>query len=120
MQNRINLIGYPPRRHPKRLPPGIREPQKVRPAAFGAGPVPGGERCHFIQKKQLGIAPPHHLPPPAAKFADAANPPPRRMAPVQRPRRRIMNASAPVAHHRSARGHGMDGSKRIDAVLQRH
>lgn len=101
-----------------RYRPGIR-PRRIA-AALKTGPMPGSKRRHLVQKEQLGVALPHHLPLPALEGQHAADPAPARLRANYRFRFNIMDAAATVAHHGSARRLGNNPAIRPHAIAIAH
>src|SRR5688572_24807286 len=66
----------------------------VRAAAFEARPVPGGERCHLVEKEQTGKALAPHLTVPAPERQQTADPGAR--GPAPRGERAVVAVKAPA------------------------
>ena len=96
--------------------PGIAKAIVVRPAAFGAGPVPGGKRGGLIQEEQFGVAAGLHQGATAALEGQQAGDPAAALMRADNPAVRIVQAAA-VAHQGAAGGVGNDLARGQDAVL---
>jgi hypothetical protein len=100
--------------------PGPGESLRILAAAFEAGPVSGGERGRLIEEKQLGVIAAPDVALAVLEVEHAADPLPRRPAPLGQPLIVGVDASAAVAYEQAARRRGDQLAERIDAVLQGH
>ena len=90
-----------------------------RAQTLGAWPMPGGERCGFIQKEELGVAPGcHHLAMAPFELEHAVDP--SLEPPIPPDLAVIVVKQSAVAQQRAALGRGDDGSERRDAILSGH
>src|SRR6516165_193116 len=120
VQHLVHRGSVRPCRKPSCLAPCLGEGFRILAAALEARPMPGRQRRHLIDKKQLGVVAAPHVALPALEIEHAANPLPRRPAP---PGQRFcvgMKAAAAVAEQRAARGSRKQFAERVHPVLQRH
>jgi hypothetical protein len=117
VQHLVHFAGARPRVQALRFTPSLGKGQRVRAAAFEAGPVPGRERGRFVEKEQFGIEAVPHVAAATPEIEHAANPLPRHPAPRCQRLCGGMQAPAAIAHEQAARRRGKELSERIDAVL---
>lgn len=94
-------------------------PRRI-PATFETGAMPGSKRRHLVQKEQLGIALPHHLPLTALEGQHAADPAPAGLLSNNLFCFNIMDATTTIAHHGSACRLGNNPAIRPHAIAIAH
>lgn len=103
---------------------GFRYRSGVRPrritAAFETGPMPCSKRRNLIQKEQLGIALPHHLPLTALEGQHAADPAPAGLLSDYLFCFNIMDAATTIAHDGTACRLGNNPAIRPHAIAIAH
>src|SRR6185437_4837325 len=89
---------------------------RVLAPAFEARPVAGGERCHLVEKEQLGVIAAPDVALAVVEFEYAADPLPRYPAASRQRLIVEMKFAAAIAHQRPARWIGEQVTKGIDAI----
>jgi hypothetical protein len=74
MENAVHLRRAERRSQPPPGCEGVRKRDRVLAPALEARPMPRGERCDFVEKKQLGIIAAPHIALPVFELQDTANP----------------------------------------------
>src|SRR5664279_1727190 len=80
-----------------------REVFRILAAAFETWPMPGGQRRHFVEEKQFGVAVTPYLAMALVEFEPAADPLPRHPAALSKSLVGTMQTPAAVAHEQPAR-----------------
>src|SRR6185295_14266797 len=93
---------------------------RVGAPAFEARTVASRERGDLVEEEQLGVVAAPDVALASLEVQDAADPLPRRPAPVSQGAVVAMKLAAAIAEQQPARGIGDERTERIDAILQRH
>src|SRR5271154_3949503 len=109
-----------PRAQPFCLTPRLGKRFGILAPAFETRPMPSRECRRLVEKEQLGVIAAPDVTLPALEIEHAANPLPRRPAPLRQCFGVGMETPAAVTKQGSPRGRCIEFTERIDAVLQRH
>jgi hypothetical protein len=118
VQHQIHLVGARALAKLERLCQNRAKRFGILAPAFEAGPVPGGERGHLVEKKQLGVIAAPDVALAVLEVEHAADPLPRRPAALGQLRSSVVEAPAAIAHEQAARAGREPFAEWIDAILQ--